>query len=550
MMRTPPQPISHNFYHPAPENNVYDYQCMLPQDQLREWKRNQQQQQVSQPPQTHSSYYPTVSSSSSSYIPAHSGVYSDSAYTTAPTISLQHPATPDLTPVTASRRTTPISSPQMAGGMDWALYPEASYRSSFSSAPRESGLKVETSGDYLAAPLQTEHVSMAIPPQSRIRNLRPSYEELPPLSAASSRRSVSESGTYSPLTPSTSPNPEADRASGINLPNSLSTQDSQYSSDMYARGPRHQHQSFHTDVPELFNRAQNQHSEDRIHSAFKSSSPYRRTTPRSPSKQLLVPLAYASHQRERRAEEDAQHAVRTNDRIQSTPKTISPKDAYLEYHASEDQAGKVSLFGRDESIPAENGMSNHGIHQSNDHSGSYNDFMGGFDAPKIDFSQHLDPYHEPVVTGVPEYDYHSMDHHQNQSTSSPTMRTGSLSGPYPCSLPGCIQRFQTPAKLQKHKREFHRQITPQASAHGGMTSNAHIPKSHQPGPHQCLRINPTTGKPCNTIFSRPYDLTRHEDTIHNTNREKARCEICNDEKTFSRQDALTRHKKVKHGIDK
>ena len=47
-----------------------------------------------------------------------------------------------------------------------------------------------------------------------------------------------------------------------------------------------------------------------------------------------------------------------------------------------------------------------------------------------------------------------------------------------------------------------------------------------------------------TIFSRPYDLTRHEDTIHNTNRQKVGCEICNDEKTFSRQDTLTGHKKV------
>jgi hypothetical protein len=174
-------------------------------------------------------------------------------------------------------------------------------------------------------------------------------------------------------------------------------------------------------------------------------------------------------------------------------------------------------------------------------------YMNSLDNSKLDFSQSFN-YQEPTMNGMPEYTYHGVDTRRQHHPQSPT--TKSSAGPYPCSLPGCMQRFQTPTKLQKHKREFHRQVTPNSSSHAGMTSSAHIPKSHQPGPHQCLRINPTTGKPCNTIFSRPYDLTRHEDTIHNTNREKARCEICNDEKTFSRQDALTRHKKVKHGIDK
>jgi len=43
---------------------------------------------------------------------------------------------------------------------------------------------------------------------------------------------------------------------------------------------------------------------------------------------------------------------------------------------------------------------------------------------------------------------------------------------------------------------------------------------------QCERINPSTGKPCNTIFSRPYDLTRHEDTIHNARKQKVHCPLC------------------------
>ncbi|PHH81112.1 hypothetical protein CDD80_2097 [Ophiocordyceps camponoti-rufipedis] len=68
----------------------------------------------------------------------------------------------------------------------------------------------------------------------------------------------------------------------------------------------------------------------------------------------------------------------------------------------------------------------------------------------------------------------------------------------------------------------------------------------QAGPHRCDRINPSTGKSCNTVFSRPYDLTRHEDTIHNARKQKVRCDLCAEEKTFSRADALTRHYRVCH----
>ncbi|CAG8957441.1 hypothetical protein HYFRA_00011422 [Hymenoscyphus fraxineus] len=62
----------------------------------------------------------------------------------------------------------------------------------------------------------------------------------------------------------------------------------------------------------------------------------------------------------------------------------------------------------------------------------------------------------------------------------------------------------------------------------------------------CERINPSTGKPYNTIFSRPYDLTRHEDTIHNARKLKVHYPLCTEEKTFSRNDALTRHLQVVH----
>ena len=117
-------------------------------------------------------------------------------------------------------------------------------------------------------------------------------------------------------------------------------------------------------------------------------------------------------------------------------------------------------------------------------------------------------------------------------------RTNADTGTYTCTYHGCTQRFETPAKLQKHKRDGHRHGTPQSAT----TSD----KDTQAGPHKCERINPTTGKPCNSIFSRPYDLTRHEDTIHNAKKQKVRCHLCVEEKTFSRNDALTRHMRVVH----
>jgi hypothetical protein len=120
-------------------------------------------------------------------------------------------------------------------------------------------------------------------------------------------------------------------------------------------------------------------------------------------------------------------------------------------------------------------------------------------------------------------------------------------GTYSCTYEGCVHRFSTPQKLQKHKRDAHRtvpSITPGIGS--GMSTAQLMERNSQTGPHRCDRINPTTGKPCTTIFSRPYDLTRHEDTIHNIRKQKVRCALCQEEKTFSRSDALTRHMRVVH----
>jgi hypothetical protein len=141
------------------------------------------------------------------------------------------------------------------------------------------------------------------------------------------------------------------------------------------------------------------------------------------------------------------------------------------------------------------------------------------------------------------------------SSAASTTKTAELekpdssasTGTYSCTYEGCAHRFSTPQKLQKHKRDAHRtvpSITPGIGS--GMSTAQLMERNSQTGPHRCDRINPTTGKPCTTIFSRPYDLTRHEDTIHNIRKQKVRCALCQEEKTFSRSDALTRHMRVVH----
>lgn len=177
---------------------------------------------------------------------------------------------------------------------------------------------------------------------------------------------------------------------------------------------------------------------------------------------------------------------------------------------------------------------------------------------------------------------------QGSLTSDPLQRpadTSAATGGYTCTFHNCPDRFDSPAKLQKHKREFHgthhaaqasrdhsaalssvptptapsplrASVSPDPSHDGsegsvgsvgsGMTSAALAARNSQAGPHKCTRINPSTGKACNTIFSRPYDLTRHEDTIHNRQKVKVHCQYCREEKTFSRNDALTRHMRVVH----
>jgi len=187
----------------------------------------------------------------------------------------------------------------------------------------------------------------------------------------------------------------------------------------------------------------------------------------------------------------------------------------------------------------------HGIQYSTQAYRNVNGLSPHDDSPE--FPAHLASMESSISEAAPTSSQNSLIQQE-----SPRQKPGSSladTGTYSCTYHGCSLRFATPQKLQKHKREAHRSVGTTSTTPGvgsGMTSAQLLARNSQSGPHRCDRINPTTGKSCNTMFSRPYDLTRHEDTIHNIRKTKVRCALCVEEKTFSRNDALTRHMRVVH----
>ncbi|KAK8078383.1 SILG protein [Apiospora saccharicola] len=283
-----------------------------------------------------------------------------------------------------------------------------------------------------------------------------------------------------------------------------------------------------------------------------------------------VRLSSAQQVREKvKQEQDAkilqQHLARNAlSQQQGTPNTISPKDAMLEFNESDDS--NFPLFPPQESNNFHVDQMTKPASQQQSHVFST--------APETPLQSAFN-FSMPTSIQVPQqYPFISRPNQQqatpsvstfsrmssadsngsdmtNMSTPQRPLKTTADGGTYTCTYHGCTLRFETPALLQKHKREGHRQANAlhTARAVSATVSSPGVPDAllgSQAGPHRCDRINPSTGKSCSTVFSRPYDLTRHEDTIHNARKQKVRCNLCTEEKTFSRADALTRHYRVCH----
>jgi hypothetical protein len=339
--------------------------------------------------------------------------------------------------------------------------------------------------------------------------------------------------------------------------------------------------------------AQYARSQSPSSSASRGDSPFRKGSPyRQPSNSFNSPMVgTAAAAREQTRTADAAYAMKPQmpSSQESEPKTISPKDALLDFREA-DEDSKVSLFP-DSGASEYDGQYNGGEQYRTATQSSFDtpssqsyqrdswatpQFSTNFSAsaapslpssssfnfvaPSVQTNMHSlplsstsqyrsAPTNMSTVDQTPEFPAHLTSMESSASEAEPSNSQSSErflhkptssaadSGTYSCTYHGCSQRFETPQKLQKHKREGHRN----ANLGTTMTSAAILERNSQAGPHKCERINPTTGKPCNTVFSRPYDLTRHEDTIHNGRKQKVRCALCVEEKTFSRNDALTRH---------
>ncbi|KAF4554286.1 putative zinc finger protein rsv2 [Elsinoe fawcettii] len=311
--------------------------------------------------------------------------------------------------------------------------------------------------------------------------------------------------------------------------------------------------------------------------------------PRSPA--AVMPSAASIRQKQKEEADQKEYAAHQPPLRREATQTMSPKDA-LKDGVDYDEGNSVSLFNDILPEGYEKHLGGTETYQNNFISGTNQAFgqfvplnasnVGGFRGVDLNNFLHspmentmadatsympAQPFASQRSDKTPEFPAQltSMESSASEnptasqeSNAAPVQRpisTSADSGTYTCTYHGCTQRFDSPARLQKHKREAHQSVSNHTSASpssaspeaegSGMTS-AMLNRNTQAGPHKCSRINPTTGKPCNTIFSRPYDLTRHEDTIHNKGKQKVRCQHCREEKTFSRNDALTRHMRVVH----
>ncbi|KAG6018307.1 hypothetical protein E4U43_005214 [Claviceps pusilla] len=297
-------------------------------------------------------------------------------------------------------------------------------------------------------------------------------------------------------------------------------------------------------------------SGSRARSPFQTSSPFSSSSSRG-IVATRFPSAQCWSEREQKSETQNSHLGSTAE--PETPKTISPRDAILEFNEAEAD-WVLPLFPHNssthdiDSLPksmytkqcdATYSLSTVANSQPRDLGGMPSQVLTGVQIPQqypfiANPSASRDSPPRLSSSGAS-----SVASGDNTPDCHRPTNTGADGGTYTCTYHGCSLRFDTPTTLQKHKREGHRQTQTLVSSRLEPRLMSNVLHS-QAGPHRCDRINPSTGKSCNTVFSRPYDLTRHEDTIHNARKQKVRCNLCTDEKSFSRADALTRHYRVCH----
>jgi 26S proteasome regulatory subunit N4 len=268
-------------------------------------------------------------------------------------------------------------------------------------------------------------------------------------------------------------------------------------------------------------------------------SPFRQGSPLAPTGNHFGAhsnsFGTARHQREqRKAQDDARALQRQLERTspeQSTPKTISPKDVDLVYHETEEDAN-TPLFPSQQNQRQPTNFHQQSLisHESTevDDTTSQQSFgsmatsrresSSGYSASSQTQQQNNYSYGAPAVRQtLQQYPFVPQARRQPSNLSNvteeftPTLTSMESSsseygpnspeikkpagvaadtGTYTCTYHGCTLRFDTPAKLQRHKREGHRNaaaVIGGSGDEGGMTSAAQ--RNSQAGPHKVCSLS-------------------------------------------------------------
>jgi 26S proteasome regulatory subunit N4 len=272
-------------------------------------------------------------------------------------------------------------------------------------------------------------------------------------------------------------------------------------------------------------------------------SPFRQGSPLAPTGTSFgtqasnIRFGTATHMREQqKAENDARALQRQLERTspeQTTPKTISPKDVDLVYHESEEDANaplfpphpnqrspthyRQQAAAMQETTEVDDSASQRSYGSMattrRESSSAYSNSsqampqQSGFNfvPPSVSGSVRQIPQQYPFVpqsrrqlsnlSNVSEefpatltsMESSSSEYAPESEIKKPAVTTADT-GTYTCTYHGCTLRFDTPAKLQRHKREGHRNSAALIASgeEGGMTSAAQ--RNSQAGPHKVCSL--------------------------------------------------------------
>lgn len=152
---------------------------------------------------------------------------------------------------------------------------------------------------------------------------------------------------------------------------------------------------------------------------------------------------------------------------------------------------------------------------------------------------HVDPFEKNGIMSSPLENPQSAPEQDFIEDSSAVSPVASSSARTPVEIASSPKPSVTERPNAHHKRKTTRKRAT-FSHRSSPSSSSHLT------PHVC-NMTFSDGSECHRSFTRPYDLARHQETLHAAVRKMYTCEVCGTHsKTFSRLDALSRHMRLKH----